>query len=66
MIASGLSELVQWQDRPKDQDEELIEFNIAKKEEDAQPIFVSASFSIDLKQALLGLLREDRDIFAWT
>lgn len=52
--------------RPKDQGDELFEVNFSKEEKEAQPVFISASLSADLNWALLGLLRELKDVFVWT
>lgn len=54
------------QDHPKDQGEELAEINLTDEGEEAQPVFVSTSLTLKLKKELLGLLREHKDIFAWT
>lgn len=56
-------ESVQLSDRFKDQGEELIEFNLAEEWEEAQPIFLNASSSSDLKKSSLDLLRELKDVF---
>lgn len=56
-------ELEEMQDRPKDQEEELIEVNLAKEGRSAQPVFVSASLSLKHKMALFKLLREEEDVF---
>lgn len=53
---------VHLQHRSKDQAKELIEFNLVKERREAQPFFISASLSADLKQVLLELLRKFKDV----
>lgn len=52
------------QDKPKDQGEELVEINLPTPGEEARLFFVSANLSNKMKQALLGILREFKDVFA--
>lgn len=44
----------------------LVEVNLATKDEEPRPIFISANLLVQLKQAVLILLREFKDVFAWT
>lgn len=44
----------------------MVEINLAILGEEAQPIFISANLSSEIKQALIGLLRELKDAFKWT
>lgn len=55
----------QLQDHPKNKGEELTEVNLVREWIEAQPIFIIATLSADLKQALLGPLEEFKDAFAW-
>lgn len=52
-------------ERPVDQGKELLEFNLADEGKKAHPIFISFTLSIDLKQALLDISRESKDVFVW-
>lgn len=52
----------QLQDRLKDQLEELIKINLASERREAQPVFLSASLSVGLRQALFNLLKEFKDV----
>lgn len=54
------------QARPKDRDKDLNEFDLVEEGKESQPIFISVSFFTDLKQELLGLMRESKDVFTWT
>lgn len=54
----------QLQDKPKDQGENLIEVNFAALEEEVRPVFISATVSQEMKESLLCLLREFKDVFA--
>lgn len=56
----------QERDKLKGQGDELVEVNLATKDDESQPIFISATISVELRQALLALLREFKDVFAWT
>lgn len=54
----------QLQDKPKDQGKKLIEVNLAALEEEVRPVFISANVSQEMKESLLRLLREFKDVFA--
>lgn len=56
-IADICIEPAQLQDCPKDQGEELVQFNIAEEGKEAQPVFISASLSGKLKQELSSFER---------
>lgn len=58
MVIDIHPELAQLQDHLIDQDEEQSGQNFIEEGEEAQHIFINARLSADLKQALLGLLRE--------
>lgn len=44
---------------------QLIEVNLAEEGKEAQAIFISASLSVDLRRALIDLLKDYKDVFAW-
>lgn len=44
----------------------MIEFNLREEGKEAQYIFISASLFVDLKQVLLNLLKEFKDVLTWT
>lgn len=53
-------------EKPKSQGDELVEVNVAGENEELRPIFLSTHLSDELKSKMLALLREFRDVFAWT
>lgn len=54
------------QDKQKDQGKKLAQINLAIRKREPQPIFISANFSAELRQAILAFLQEFKDIFTWT
>lgn len=54
------------QDKPKDQGKKLDEINLATRGEEPRPIFVSASLSKEMREQVVQLLKEFKDVFAWT
>lgn len=50
--------------RPKDQGDELVEVNLADGDGEPRLLFLSANLLTELRQAILTLLREIRDVFA--
>lgn len=54
------------EDCPKEQGKKLMENNLAKEGNEAQPIFWSTSLSVELEWALLDLLKDLKDVFGWT
>lgn len=55
----------QLQDRLKDQGDELTEVNIREEGSEHQPIFISASLSADLSQALFDFLKNSEMFLHW-
>lgn len=53
-------------ERPKNQGDELVEVNLVGINKEPQPVFLSAYLTEELKDGILILLREFRDMFAWT
>lgn len=53
-------------ERPKSQGNKLVEVNLAGKNEEPRPIFLSTCLPEELKDKMLALLEEFRDVFAWT
>lgn len=52
-------------DKPKYQGEELVEVNLAIQRGESQLILISASLIVKLRQMLLALLQEFKDVIAW-
>lgn len=63
MVTNFHLEWEQLKDRFKDLGEELIEANLREEGRQAQSIFFSASLLDDLKQMLLNVLKEFKDLF---
>lgn len=56
----------QFQDKPKDQDEKLNEIKITAQGEEPKPIFINASLSREMREQVIQLLKEYKDVFVWT
>jgi len=54
------------QDQIKPQAEEVEELDLARLGESPQPIFISKRLSNEFKTPLISLLKEYKDVFAWT
>ncbi|OMP00330.1 reverse transcriptase [Corchorus capsularis] len=53
-------------DKPKPQEEELEELNIADEGGTPKPLFLSKNLSAEQKSVLIELLKEFEDVFAWS
>lgn len=53
-------------DKAKNQGVELVEKNLATWKREFPPLFISDNLPVELKQALLNLLHEFKDVFSWT
>lgn len=53
-------------EKPKDLSDELVEVNLADKDEEPRPVFLSSRLTTELRDEILALVREFRDAFSWT
>lgn len=55
----------QGSEKPRDKDKELVDVTLTTKDNEPKPIFMSANLSVELKQVILSLIWEFKDVVAW-
>lgn len=53
-------------EQAQDKSKKLDEINLAARREDPRPIFISASLSKKIREQVVQLLKEFKDVFEWT